>query len=345
MDAARAGGRFVANSPTLLALIARATVFIFPAGATWALLPLVARHKLGLGSIGYGLLLGCVGVGALGAATFGPALRKRVTPRVLYASSAVVIAATAIVLAYSGSVAPRRRGACRLGCGLDQRHRAARRGLPDADAALGEGARHVLLPGRLPGLQRHRGPGVRRRGTDEQRLRCVPGHIGVSTRGIAVDLALGAAASGICRSRRPRSRGHLPEVEDPEAGPVMVTVTWAVQPEGLDDFLALAGELRRLRRRTGAGSWRLYRQAEDQYELLETFIVGSWAEHERQHARMYPAETAVIDRLEQTLLPGRPRLVHHSLAVSDPASAHLKFGEEAQRVLGALELLWVELLL
>jgi MFS family permease len=61
--------------------------------------------------------------------------------------------------------------------------------------------------------------------------------------------------------------------------------------------------------------WALYRQAEDRYELVETFIVGSWAEHERQHARMYPAETAVIDRLEQTLLPGRPRLVQHSLAV------------------------------
>jgi hypothetical protein len=107
----------------------------------------------------------------------------------------------------------------------------------------------------------------------------------------------------------------LPEVEDPEAGPVMVSVTWVVQPERLDDFLALAGELRRLRRRTGAGSWRLYSQAEDRYELLETFIVGSWAEHERQHARVYPAETLVIDRLEQTLLPDRPRLVHHSLAV------------------------------
>jgi hypothetical protein len=108
----------------------------------------------------------------------------------------------------------------------------------------------------------------------------------------------------------------LPKVENVEAGPVMVTVTWAVQPESLDEFLELAGELRRLRRRTGAGSWRLYRQADDPHELLETFIVGSWAEHERQHARMYPAETAVIDRLEQTLLPGKPRLVRHSLAVS-----------------------------
>ena len=120
-------------------------------------------------------------------------------------------------------------------------------------------------------------------------------------------------AGATCEAAEPWA---LPEVQDPEAGPVMVTVTWPVQPERLDDFLALAEDLRRLRRRTGAGSWRLYRQAEDRYELVETFIVGSWAEHERQHARMYPAETAVIDRLEQTLLPDRPRLVNHSLAVS-----------------------------
>jgi hypothetical protein len=73
--------------------------------------------------------------------------------------------------------------------------------------------------------------------------------------------------------------------------------------------------LGQLRRRTGAGSWRLYRQAEDRYELVETFIVGSWAEHERQHARMYPSDTGVLDRLDQTLLPDRPRLVQHSLAV------------------------------
>jgi MFS family permease len=63
--AVRAGGRFVASTPTLLSLIARAIGFIFPAGAIWALLPLVARDRLHLGSGGYGLLLGCVGIGQL----------------------------------------------------------------------------------------------------------------------------------------------------------------------------------------------------------------------------------------------------------------------------------------
>jgi MFS family permease len=315
LDAARAGGRYVANSPTLLALIARATLFIFPAGATWALLPLVARNKLGLGSIGYGLLLGCVGVGALGAATFGPALRKRMAPRVLYVASAVAVAATAIVLAYADSVAL------------------------DAIALVVSGAAWISGIGLLAAAyQTQMPPWVKARGMSYYLIAfqgsnavgglafgAVAQTSSVSDAFLAISacllvgslltwrLALPRAISAEVEAAEPWA---LPEVRDPEAGPVMVTVTWPVQPERLDDFLALAEDLRRLRRRTGAGSWRLYRQAEDRYELVETFIVGSWAEHERQHARMYPAETAVIDRLEQTLLPDRPRLVNHSLAVS-----------------------------
>jgi hypothetical protein len=107
VDATRAGGRFVANSPVLLASIAPAAAFAFPAGATWALLPLVARDKLALGSDGYGLLLGCVGLGAIGAATLGPALRRRLAPAVLYVLCAAVVAATtaavdAVVLVAAG---------------------------------------------------------------------------------------------------------------------------------------------------------------------------------------------------------------------------------------------------
>jgi MFS family permease len=72
--AAVRAGALRAQQPALLALMTRAVAFIFPAGAIWALLPLVARHQLGLGSAGYGLLLGCVGVGAVAASTFGPSL-------------------------------------------------------------------------------------------------------------------------------------------------------------------------------------------------------------------------------------------------------------------------------
>ena len=103
VDAVRAGGRYVAYSPTLLSLIARTAAFIFPAGAIWALLPLVARDKLALGSTGYGILLRCVGIGAFVAATLGLALRRRLSLRALYVLAGMVIAATAALLAVSTS--------------------------------------------------------------------------------------------------------------------------------------------------------------------------------------------------------------------------------------------------
>ena len=66
--AIRAGGRYVAASPALRVILLRAGVFMFSASALWALLPLVARSYLHLGSAGYGLLLGGVGVGAVAGA-------------------------------------------------------------------------------------------------------------------------------------------------------------------------------------------------------------------------------------------------------------------------------------
>ena len=74
-DAIRAGGRYVAASPALRVILLRAFLFIFFASSIWALLPLTAKAALHLGSGGYGLLLGCVGVGAVAGALVLPKLR------------------------------------------------------------------------------------------------------------------------------------------------------------------------------------------------------------------------------------------------------------------------------
>jgi len=85
-SATRAGARFVRNSPALLAIMVRAAAFGFFASGVWALLPLVARNTLGLGSGGYGLLLGAVGVGAVIGATFAPTIHRALSPRSLMAA-------------------------------------------------------------------------------------------------------------------------------------------------------------------------------------------------------------------------------------------------------------------
>ncbi len=67
-EAVRAGGRYVAASPVLRVILARAGLFVFFASALWALLPVTARSALNLGSGGYGLLLGSVGSAVMGLA-------------------------------------------------------------------------------------------------------------------------------------------------------------------------------------------------------------------------------------------------------------------------------------
>ena len=65
-------------------VLVRTTVWMVCAGALWGLLPLVARRDLGLDAPGYGLLVTCVGVGAVVGSFCLPWLRRRLsTNRVL----------------------------------------------------------------------------------------------------------------------------------------------------------------------------------------------------------------------------------------------------------------------
>src|SRR6185369_9774470 len=56
--ALRAGGRYVRHDPVTRRILLRLGLFVAPATAIWALLPLVASRRLGMGAGGYGILLG-----------------------------------------------------------------------------------------------------------------------------------------------------------------------------------------------------------------------------------------------------------------------------------------------
>src|SRR4051794_28768658 len=98
--AVRAGTRYVRSSPRLRAVLARATLFVVFGAALWALLPVVARNELQLGSGGYGLLLGCVGVGAVAGAQLLPSLRERFGIERVVIGGEVVFALACGVLAW-----------------------------------------------------------------------------------------------------------------------------------------------------------------------------------------------------------------------------------------------------
>jgi MFS family permease len=73
LTALHAGRRYVWSAPGVRRVLLRTVLFIPGGAALWSLLPLVASRRLGLGSGGYGLLLGAVGVGAVGGAFVQPA--------------------------------------------------------------------------------------------------------------------------------------------------------------------------------------------------------------------------------------------------------------------------------
>jgi hypothetical protein len=120
------------------------------------------------------------------------------------------------------------------------------------------------------------------------------------------------------RNVAPVDAWPLPDVagNPDQVGPVLVIVEWRVRPDAEQEFLASARDLRRLRRRTGAVTWRLYRStAHEPPQLVETFTLGTWAEHERQHARIYSGDEEVLDRLDRLLEPSSARQVRHLTAV------------------------------
>jgi MFS family permease len=125
----------------------------------------------------------------------------------------------------------------------------------------------------------------------------------------------------------------LAEVEPPEfdesrsqpdhvvtvGGPVLITTTWNIDHDGLDEFLEVMQEVRLVRLRTGAYRWRLYRDASDPHRLTELFLTVSWEEHLAQHRRIDDASAAILRRARRLDMNENPRTTHRvAVDVEDP---------------------------
>src|SRR5690606_21393575 len=97
----RAGLRYARASRELHVVLLRAFLFFAMASAVWALLPLVARELLNGDAGFYGILLGAVGLGAIGGAVIMPRLRNHLSPDGLLLMAALVTAAVMGFLAFA----------------------------------------------------------------------------------------------------------------------------------------------------------------------------------------------------------------------------------------------------
>jgi MFS family permease len=287
--ALRAGGRYIRYAPVVRSVLLRTALFVGPASALWALLPLVATRLLGQGASGYGLLLGALGVGAVaGSLTLGRVRARLSTNALLAVASCLygavlvvivvvsnpVVALLALLLAGVAWIAVLSTVNAMLQMFLPAWVRA--RGLSVYLTVLfGSQAIGAVVWGALAG----------------------PLSL-VTTFLVAAGVLLVAAATipflpihdtrGMDRRAVefwPEPRVALQLAAD--SGPVAVQTIYTITPENEESFLHLMTQVRLSKLRTGATRWRLYRDAETEHKFVELFVVGSWEEHLRQHAGRY----------------------------------------------------------
>lgn len=313
-EAIRAGGRYVAASPALRAILLRAGLFTLCASSVWALLPLTAHSQLHLGSGGYGLLLGCVGVGALAGAAVLPRLRARLTPGAELTAGSIGLAGVALIQALVHvtvlvAVALVIGGMAWI-LALSTLNSLYQLTLPQWVKARGMSFYLVVFQG---------GSAV-----GSFVFGVVAEHAGLSPALLVA--AAGLALGPLAGLRHPFQAippqdlvpgGDWPAPNlaagAPAGGPVLVTVEYRALPGHEDDLLAALRDARFSRRRTGASSWRVWQDGNQPGRILEQFVVASWQEHLRQHARVSVRDQRRYDAIRAMSDPAHPATVTHWL--------------------------------
>jgi MFS family permease len=299
--------------------MARTAIFVIFASAIWALLPVVAAHEIGSGSGGYGVLLGCMGAGAVLAATLFSRLRTMVDPdRIVIAGSVLYTIATfglGFLSSFSVLCIAMVAGGAAWMTVMSTFNVTAQLALPgwvraralsfymftfQASLALGSwlwgevalwlGSRAALL---------------------------------ISGIGLVAGLAsvLHFRLSGFPEVDLTPSM-HWPEPPvhptfDPQRGPVLVEVEYRIDPARAQEFRDVMNTLGSTRRRDGAVRWGLFEDTEESGRYVESFIVDSWAEHMRQHERGTVADRELQLRANSFHLGGTPPVVKHLIAADD----------------------------
>jgi hypothetical protein len=316
LGATVAGMRYVRHAPALQAVLVRIGVFSLGASALWALLPVMARHELGLDATGYGIVLGSLGLGAVGCALLLPRLGRSLPIDRLTVAATLVFAGATLALAYLRFmplvVASMLAGGMAWLAMMSSLTVAAQTASPAWVRARALGIYLLVFQGLLAAGSFGWGALAQRFGNGPA-LSCA-----------ALALVCGLAATWrwplhVTEGLDLTPSLHWPEPElvmtpGLEDGPVLITVEYQVPAERASEFVQAMDAMRSFRRKDGAIRWGIYRDVADPDRYLETFLVPSWAEHMRQHARVTVDDQATEARAFAFHQPGDPPVAHHLIA-------------------------------
>jgi len=318
LGALKAGYRYTRHSPAMRLVLLRAVGFFLFASALWAMLPLIARHGLGLDAAGYGGLLGCMGAGAVLGAIVLKRLRQRVSANTISIGATLFFALSTVALALATNAWL--AGAVMVSAGLawigmlTSLNVAAQMASPGWVKARALAVYILVFQGAMAGGS------------------IVWGSI-ASSAGVTTTLLLAAAGQAAAlvlalRWRLPQTTAidlspsnHWAEpvvsVQPAEdRGPVLIEIEYRIEPARLPEFVAALRVFRSSRQRDGAIRWDVWEDVAEPGRIIESFVVESWVEHQRQHGRVTQADRRDQDRLNAFHRGEKPPLVRHLLRPS-----------------------------
>ncbi len=311
--AMRAGIRYVRYAPALRTVVVRTAAFVVFASALWALLPLVAKVSLGRGPVGYGALVGSLGLGGLLGAVLLPTWRKRWSTDTITAFAAAAFAFGCLALAWVTNF-----------------------GVLLATMVIAGSGWLTMVSSLILAAQRGAAAWVRGRALSISTLTLFGSFAigavlwGAIASRVGIEWTLTAAGAGLLLGLGAIPRFRLAAAEgmdldpsrhwaDPvvaedlgaDVGPVLVTIEYTLEPAQRAAFAAAMRHLLRpIRRRDGAVFWELFVDSADPNRCVECFLIDSWAEHLRQHDRTTKSDREVEDTI-RTFYTGGERITHY----------------------------------
>lgn len=318
--AMRAATRYVRGSPGFQTLLIKSSAFFVFASGVWALLPLVARSNLHSGPLGYGVLFGAFGSGAVLGVFILPKLRENLNCDRLILTGAFGFAITTFVLsltnnyyyAFGGMVL----GGISWTFTLTTLTTLAQQ---IVSAWVRARALAIFLAVFFGGMA-----------FGSVLWGWVAFHytISIALFIAGIGLVIASSLAYIFTSGQKlifdlTPSGHSPApvlIENPryEQGPVMVTIEYALDHQQTENFYHIMQELRRIRLREGAFFWNLFQDIEDKKKFIECFMVESWLDHLRQHERMSIADREIQDKAGRFHKGKEPPRVTHFIAYEIP---------------------------
>ena len=311
--------RYVRYSPSIRTLLVRSSCVIFFSSAFWALLPAIAR-SLSKSSVGFGLLLAFFGLGAVLGAVVLQRARSFLSLENLLSVSTAIFAA--IVLATGAlkslallSVLMLFGGAAWIGF-MGLFNTAIQDLAPEWVRARVMAVYLFTFQGSIAAGSAIWGIAAAHTSAQHALL--------FSSAGVAACLLLRFPFPLPHRALDLNTWNHWGKpamfVEpQPDQGPIMVTVEYTIDPKNAAQFLDAIYKYQRIRRRDGATRWGVFFDSEHPHRYLESFLVDSWAEHQRQHDRFTVADREFEEHVAKFSV--QPAKVRHFIYATRPNSS------------------------